>query len=53
GETLRVAGHLNQRRWIRDGQTRWGRLELVARTIGPGPELPKESPIRAESNDTI
>ncbi len=33
GVSLRVAGHLNQRRWIRDGVTRWGRMELVARKI--------------------
>ena len=33
GTPLRVAGFLNQRRWIRDGVVRWGQTELVARQI--------------------
>jgi len=30
GCLLRVTGRLNQKRWIRDGQVRWGRVELFA-----------------------
>lgn len=30
GCLLRVTGRLNQKRWIRDGKVRWGRMELVA-----------------------
>ncbi|MBF0213281.1 MAG: single-stranded DNA-binding protein [Magnetococcales bacterium] len=33
GCTLRVTGRLNQKRWVRDGKVRWGRLELVAMEI--------------------
>ena len=33
GSSLKVSGQLNQRRWIRDGQTRFGKMELMARQI--------------------
>ncbi|MEO5345713.1 MAG: single-stranded DNA-binding protein [Magnetococcus sp. YQC-9] len=33
GTRLRVIGRLNQKRWVRDGQVRWGRLELLALKI--------------------
>ncbi|MBF0124046.1 MAG: single-stranded DNA-binding protein [Magnetococcales bacterium] len=33
GAKIRVVGRLNQKRWLRDGQTRWGKMELVAREI--------------------
>ncbi|MBF0271150.1 MAG: single-stranded DNA-binding protein [Magnetococcales bacterium] len=33
GCTLRVTGRLNQKRWVKDGKVRWGRLELVAMEI--------------------
>lgn len=33
GTPLRVTGQLNQKRWVRDGKTRWGQVELVARAI--------------------
>ncbi|MBF0189580.1 MAG: single-stranded DNA-binding protein [Magnetococcales bacterium] len=33
GCTLRVSGRLNQKRWVKDGKVRWGRLELVAMEI--------------------
>ncbi|MBF0128096.1 MAG: hypothetical protein HQM02_12925 [Magnetococcales bacterium] len=33
GTLLRVAGRLNQKRWVRDGKVRWGRMELLAMTI--------------------
>ncbi|MBF0624232.1 MAG: single-stranded DNA-binding protein [Magnetococcales bacterium] len=36
GIPLRVSGRLNQRRWIRDGRTRWGPVELVAQTLATG-----------------
>lgn len=42
GEYLRVTGRLDQRRWIREGKTRWGRMELVARQLAvrQPPSLP-------------
>jgi primosomal replication protein N len=33
GTRIHVTGSLNQRRFIRGGQVRWGRLELYARTL--------------------
>ncbi|MEO5333128.1 MAG: single-stranded DNA-binding protein [Magnetococcus sp. YQC-5] len=30
GSALRVTGRLNQKRWVRDGKVRWGRIELAA-----------------------
>lgn len=33
GARLRAEGRLNQKRWIRDGKTRWGAVELVARSV--------------------
>ncbi|MBF0159871.1 MAG: single-stranded DNA-binding protein [Magnetococcales bacterium] len=33
GARIEITGRLNQKRWLRDGQTRWGKLELVARKI--------------------
>jgi primosomal replication protein N len=33
GQHIRVAGSLNQKRWIRDGKVRWGKTELFAQTI--------------------
>ncbi|MBF0296922.1 MAG: single-stranded DNA-binding protein [Magnetococcales bacterium] len=33
GTPLRVTGRLNQKRWVRDGKVRWGRVELVAMEI--------------------
>ncbi|MBF0196049.1 MAG: single-stranded DNA-binding protein [Magnetococcales bacterium] len=33
GQNIRVEGSLNQKRWIRDGKVRWGKTELIARTI--------------------
>lgn len=30
GTPLHVEGRLNQKRWIRDGQVRWGQTELLA-----------------------
>lgn len=33
GQSIRVAGSLNQKRWIRDGKVRWGKTELFANTI--------------------
>ena len=33
GQSIRVEGYLNQKRWIRDGKVRWGKTELFARTI--------------------
>ncbi|MBF0629003.1 MAG: single-stranded DNA-binding protein [Magnetococcales bacterium] len=30
GCRLQVTGRLNQKRWVRDGTVRWGRLELLA-----------------------
>ncbi|MBF0454787.1 MAG: single-stranded DNA-binding protein [Magnetococcales bacterium] len=35
GQLIRVTGRLNQKRWIRDGKVRWGKLELLAQTIQP------------------
>ncbi|MBF0426219.1 MAG: single-stranded DNA-binding protein [Magnetococcales bacterium] len=37
GARLRVVGRLNQRRWIRAGETRWGRTELIAQEIASLP----------------
>lgn len=42
GTRLRIVGVLNQKRWIRDGKTRWGAVELVARSI-----------LRLDGNDLI
>ncbi|MBF0383529.1 MAG: single-stranded DNA-binding protein [Magnetococcales bacterium] len=33
GQNIRVEGSLNQKRWIRDGKVRWGKIELFANTI--------------------
>ncbi|MBF0622784.1 MAG: single-stranded DNA-binding protein [Magnetococcales bacterium] len=35
GTPLRVRGRLNQKRWIRQGVTRWGQTELVAQSLEP------------------
>lgn len=37
GQSLHVEGSLNQKRWIRDGKVRWGKMELLARIIVPQP----------------
>ncbi len=33
GQYLHIEGSLNQKRWIRDGKVRWGKMELLARTV--------------------
>jgi primosomal replication protein N len=33
GQHVSVEGSLNQKRWIRDGKVRWGKTELIAKTI--------------------
>lgn len=38
GASVRVVGSLDQRRWIREGKTRWGRMELLARQLLQLPE---------------
>ncbi|MBF0368232.1 MAG: single-stranded DNA-binding protein [Magnetococcales bacterium] len=43
GTRLLVHGQLNQKRWIREGQVRWGRAELVALEILPQPQDGEES----------
>ncbi len=33
GAMLVVEGRLNQKRWLREGETRWGKIELIAQRI--------------------
>ena len=33
GDSISVEGQLNQKRWIRETQVRWGKTELLARRI--------------------
>ncbi|MEO5366772.1 MAG: single-stranded DNA-binding protein [Magnetococcus sp. WYHC-3] len=52
GSALRVCGVLNQQRWLRQGQVRWGRMELVARDVFPRPGMPADGGTPVIDTDT-
>ncbi|MBF0136551.1 MAG: single-stranded DNA-binding protein [Magnetococcus sp. DMHC-1] len=53
GANLRVAGRLNQRRWIREGKTRWGRTELIAQRIESRPQASHATVQDSVANQSI
>ncbi|MBF0189120.1 MAG: single-stranded DNA-binding protein [Magnetococcales bacterium] len=50
GMRLQVSGYLNQRRWIRDDETRWGKIELHARKIVA---LPDPNALPSHDENTV